>query len=471
MISFAGFRPRTFASKLSVLSGATFAILLLIALTTLYFVTYAILDKRMDEDLIEDVEEFALLHQNEGLTKVKQEMDREVMLGETDSVFLRLLDIEGRTIYSTDLSSWHEVNSNHQIPQQIIHSADKILVSEIYLNEKEANVKTAFGFIAPNIILHMGETTEEIDEIMHLLIIVFSLTFMIILPIISLSSWFLAKYVARGVEQVSLAATEIGQGNLRYRAEVSEQSEEIKTLADSFNTMAERISTLIAEMREMTNNIAHDLRSPIGRIRAIAETSMLTKLTKNSEQNFDTVTADILEECDRLIEMINTTLDVAEAETGIANRIKDKVDLSQLAGEVGEIFEPVAEQQQIKMSFQLEKNCWVQGNLHFLQRTLANLLDNALKFTPPQGEIKVALYRSQKNIHFSISDTGIGIPESEQHRIFERFYRCDQSRSKNGSGLGLSFVKAVVKAHQGKVILESKPGKGSTFTIMTPVLG
>lgn len=246
---------------------------------------------------------------------------------------------------------------------------------------------------------------------------------------------------------------------------VTAQGDEIQQLADTFNAMLDRIRDLIAEMREMTDNIAHDMRSPLARIRAISEVAVSSASTSDDHKQAASTT---IEECDRLLQMINATLDVAEAEAGTAAADVQTVDISELARDACELFEPVAEEKEIELTCELDSGCSIRGNVQNLQRMLANLLDNALKYTPPKGRVGINLGCEDDSIRVAVADTGIGIPAVDQARIFERFFRCDQSRTESGCGMGLSFSQAVARAHGGDISVNSEPGNGTTFTITFP---
>jgi signal transduction histidine kinase len=275
----------------------------------------------------------------------------------------------------------------------------------------------------------------------------------------------MARRALQGVEEVSRAAEDIANGAFNRRVSVRDRSEEIERLVATFNVMVDRIAAVISQMRTMTDNIAHDLRSPLGRIRAIAERALSASRSVDEHR---TASADTLEECDRLLQMINTTLDVAEAEVGAAQLLKEEIDLASIIQDACELFEPIAEDKEIEISAKLEANCQVRGNIQYVQRMLANLLDNALKYTPPKGSVSVELARDDQVAAISVSDTGVGIAPDEQARIFERFYRGDQSRSQQGFGLGLSFARAVAHALGGDISVTSTPNKGSRFTVTLP---
>ena len=168
--------------------------------------------------------------------------------------------------------------------------------------------------------------------------------------------------------------------------------------------------------------------------------------------------------------MINTTLDVTEAEGSAVALTKQDVDLAIVVREAVELFEPVADNKNIRISLNLASGCHVHGNLQYLQRMVSNLIDNAIKYTREDGAVSVDMTRTNGFVSISVSDTGIGIDPRDQKRIFDRFFRCDESRSEQGFGLGLSFVRAVASAHSGRVELESAVNQGSRFTVSLPAL-
>jgi signal transduction histidine kinase len=187
-----------------------------------------------------------------------------------------------------------------------------------------------------------------------------------------------------------------------------------------------------------------------------------------SNTDWEGLASDTTEECDRLLEMINTTLDIAEAESGAAKLKISDVDLVALVTDACDLFQTVAEDKSIELLTELPEHCVIEADLHRLQRVLANLLDNAIKYTPAGGRVTVGLVDEDQRIRLSVNDSGVGISVDEQSRIFQRFYRCDWSRSEYGNGLGLSLALAFVRAHRGDITVSSRPGEGSRFTVVLP---
>jgi signal transduction histidine kinase len=167
--------------------------------------------------------------------------------------------------------------------------------------------------------------------------------------------------------------------------------------------------------------------------------------------------------------MLTTLLDISEAETGVMRLDIKSVKVSELIERVVDLYGCVAEEKEIKLTSSCPENLTIAADSLRLGRVLANLVDNALKYTPSGGNVQIEAEGLQKQVRISVKDNGIGIEKTELTRIWDRLYRCDKSRSEKGLGLGLSLVKAVVEAHRGTIEVESVPGKGSIFKVTLPV--
>ena len=278
--------------------------------------------------------------------------------------------------------------------------------------------------------------------------------------------WIVARRAMGGIGRVTTATARIANQFFDERIVETGRGSEIDQLSQSFNVMASRIQVLMREMRETNDNIAHDLRSPLAGLRGAAESALLHK---NASGETAALAGRVVGECDRLIEMITTMLDISEVESGVARLERDTVNLSDLVRDGGEIFLPSAHDKRIQLEVSTPTSLFVQGDRKKLQRLLANLIDNALKYTPEDGRVSVRLSMQGQDAAVAIEDSGIGISANDLPHIFKRFFRADASRSAQGSGLGLCLAHAVARAHGGEVLVTSTPGKGSLFTVLLPL--
>ena len=253
-------------------------------------------------------------------------------------------------------------------------------------------------------------------------------------------------------------------GRTEARVPAPDTGDALGELSVLVNAMLDRIDAVLAGMRGALDNVAHDLRTPMTRLRGIAETA----LASDDPTTLREALADCLEESDRVIEMLNTLMDISEAETGTMALRVEATNLADLIRQTVELYEDLAEEHGVHLETNAPEELKIDVDRARMRQVLANLLDNALKYTPGGGRVEISGTRAGEEAVLTIGDTGVGIPTNELPHIWNRLYRGDKSRSTRGLGLGLSLVKAIVEAHGGRVEVESTPGVGSRFTIRLP---
>ena len=456
---------KSMAYRLTIRYISAFIVFFGMASLLFYFLVTVILNHQLEEDLGEDLQEFSHFYKQGGLEKVREEIEKEMLSEDAESVFFAIVDNTGHILLSSDLVHWRGAMPVAASIQRELQEG-RPHFRKIATDAKDYPYMAASVALDSERLMVLGETTEEQAEFLQLLLKVFVGVFAFAIPAATLAGWLMAQDAARNIRQISQTASRIQRGQFDSRVNLRTKDAEIQMLIDAFNAMLGRINDLMQEMRELTDNVAHDMRSPLARIRALSETLITAPQSVGLDQH---TAAFIIKECDRLIQMINATLEVAEAESGVARISQERVDMTQLVADACELFETVASEKSVTLVARLAQDCWLTGNLSALQRMLANIIDNAIKYTPAQGAISVTLETGQNQILIAVADTGIGISLADQERIFERYFRCDHSRSLVGCGLGLSYSRAVAHSHGGRIEVTSTPGAGSCFHIVLPV--
>ena len=455
---------RTLAFRLTVWYAAIFTVSSLLAFLFFYLQVASILRERTDEDLLDDVGEFSALLAAKGIEEVKQTMILEAKTDGEKDVFYRLLGPDGKELGSSELFFWGQLSVNQTALQRIAKDAKPVLET-LAIEGRRHKARTVYAPIGPGTILQIGQSLEDNDEFLGEFRKIFGATIAVVMVLAGLLGWFMAKRALKNVEEVTRTARAISANDLQQRVPVKGQADEIDRLAATFNDMLDRIQTLVTETKEMTENIAHDLRSPITRIRGMAEMALTTG---NAIDEYEAAAASTVEDCDRLLEMINTMLYISQTEATAGKLTTEEVDMTGVVRDACELFQPVAEDKGVNLVIEIATDLRVRGVLQGLQRMLANLIDNALNYTPSPGTVTVSVSGDETLGIIAVKDTGIGISPDELPHIFRRFYRCDRSRSRPGTGLGLTLVEAIVHAHRGQIAVTSTPNVGTTFTVTLP---
>ncbi len=273
---------------------------------------------------------------------------------------------------------------------------------------------------------------------------------------------FMSRNMLRRVEAVSNTASEIIHGDLGKRVPLSGSGDEFDQLATNLNAMLDQIERLMAGMRQVTDNIAHDLRTPLSRLRSRLEVALLER--PEAARSHD-IMRETIAEADRLLGTFNALLSIAEAESGTQRAAMAEVDLGEIAGSVAELYEPLAEEKGLEFTIAAGTGVRVRGDRHLLAQATANLLDNAIKYTDA-GSVSLSVGGEDGDAAITVADSGPGIPEDRCAAVFDRFVRLEGSRSTPGNGLGLSLVRAVALLHGGTVTLaDNSPGLRAVFRL------
>ncbi|MEI9995663.1 MAG: HAMP domain-containing sensor histidine kinase [Rhizomicrobium sp.] len=268
------------------------------------------------------------------------------------------------------------------------------------------------------------------------------------------------------LDSINRTSAEIIDGDLSRRVPVGASHDEFDALAENLNAMLDRIERLMKGVREVTDSVAHDLRTPLNRLRNRLEAT-LRHLDPGSDQAGEIEAA--VAETDQLITTFNALLLIAEADAGVTRGEMVPIDLAPIAEDMAELYAPLAEEKGVSLSITPAGATMIDGNRSLISQALANLVDNAIKYTPSGGSVTVTALETPQGVELRVADSGPGIPPQERLRVVERFVRLEASRNSPGTGLGLSLVAAVARLHDARLLLEdNKPGLRAVIRFPRP---
>jgi heavy metal sensor kinase len=284
---------------------------------------------------------------------------------------------------------------------------------------------------------------------------------------VSLLGWLIAGRALTPVTQVALAAQRISGQNLTLRIPSRGAGDELDYLIETFNRMIERLESSFTQMRQFSTDVSHELRTPITAIRGQLEVALFT--AQDAEQYREAI-LNSLQDIERLSQIVRALLLLSQAESGQVALHKTWLDLSASARDIIDQFQIPAEEARIRLVADLPAECPAEVDRVQIERMMSNLISNAVKFTPPGGEVRVSLKCHPERLELVVEDTGRGIAPEHLPHIFDRFYQVPGSDAnvERGLGLGLSFVNWIVRAHGGVVEVSSELKKGSRFTVFLP---
>lgn len=288
----------------------------------------------------------------------------------------------------------------------------------------------------------------------------------LLVSIAGIGGYFLAAQALAPIDQMTRTAQRISAEDLSARIELPGTDDEVGRLASTFDHMIRHLDEAFQRERRFTADASHELRTPLAAIQAIIN---VIRAERRSPEDYEQALDDLAEETDRLRTLTEDLLNLARSDTNKTLEFED-IDISMLLSDLGDSLRPLAEKKSLTLTTDISDSFIITGDGDSLIRLFVNLLDNAIKYTSCGG-ISVSIHRSMHNtVEVSITDTGQGIPSEDLPHIFERFYRVEKSRGSRGSGLGLAIAAQIAHAHGGKIVVRSKVGEGTKFTVLLPIL-
>jgi heavy metal sensor kinase len=451
---------QSLSARLTALYGVILTLSVAAAFLTAYLFMRTVLREGIDQDLISQGEVMILTLHNDSLSAVRRHMVLEAQAAGERKVFFRLLTPDGVAFSSSNMAFWREIRVDPEAVRRVMNQGGRVFRT-VRLPGRDSGVRVMYARLGSGVILQTGQTLLPGARLISAFLRIAFITLVVLGLLSGVIGWMMARKALSGIGTVTKTALRIAEGNLDLRVPTRRGAEEINRLAEAFNRMVGRIAALVAGIREMSDNIAHDLKSPITRIRGAAEVALTSS---DTVEEYQETAAGTVEECDRLLGMINTLLLISRTEAGVSSAVREPVDLAEQVRDACDLFRPLAEDRSVALDRRTPDRCVIQGDTRQIQRAVANLIDNAIRYTPEGGAVLAAVTAAALNtVEVAVEDTGAGIAPEDLPHIFDRFYRADPSRSDTGAGLGLSLVRAVAQAHGGGIDVVSEPGEGAAF--------
>lgn len=451
---------RTLAFRLTFWYSGIFILgFLLLSVISYFFVFASIRDNR--PAIRKEMARYLDLAGKGGLQAIETRVKRQSDASRRRSFFVRVVDSDNRTILLSHRRLWASFD--------LTRPRDQLVEGQwhYYTSTRDSDLLEVLSArLSDGNLLQVGKSIQDRGDVFEHFRDSLLATLIPMVLIGIGGGGFLAARALRPIRDVSATArTIVETARFDTRVPDSRTGDELNELVRLFNAMLDRIDSLIRGMKASLDNVAHDLRTPVTRFRGVAEQALRSD---GGAAACREALADCLEESERLLSMLDTLMDISEAETGTMQLSYEDIDLAAMVHEVAELYHDVAEEKKVAISAQAPLTLQSRGDRSRIRQVLANLVDNAVKYTPSGGCVTIEACEDDENTIVRVRDNGIGITPAEIPQVWNRLYRGDQSRSQRGLGLGLSLVRAVMHAHHGRVEVTSEPGRGSVFFIYLP---
>jgi signal transduction histidine kinase len=456
------------AVRLGVLYALVFTLGAAVVFGVLYWFLADALEKRERAVVERRAQDYAALYESGGAGALRAKLTAGEASPEVNSLLVRIIGPGGNILFGRVPPDWVETQVQQiPLPGAFGNFQVQQVVQTVRIpRDAEKDFTVASAPLSDGRSLQVVRSSDNRAVLLAPLRRTFLTVGAGALTLAALVGLVLAWRVTRPLRAVNDTARRIvATGDLQARVPPPAGGGELAELVRQFNTVLAQNAALIGAQRETLDNLAHDLRTPLARLRGTADLALQNQADSAAARE---ALADCLEESERVLRLLETMLDVSAAETGTLPLRRERLDLGAVLTDAVDLYREVAEEKNITLHIDTPAPVFVEGDALRLGQAVANLLDNALKYTPAGGRVRLAARAEPGFGLIEVSDTGPGVPPDEHEKIWRRLYRGDASRSQRGLGLGLSLVKAIVEAHHGTVAVNEADGGGARFTVRLP---
>lgn len=455
---------KTFRFRLTISFSLAFIFLSLILFAFAYFLLSSSLQDNDRTSVTLKLKEYSDEYQSGSIDGLRRKIKIDSGSGSLKYFMVRLADSQNKTILLQQPAE--NVNYDFLQLERIVPKNESWIA--LQANGEDDVLDIVSARLPDSNLIQVGKGPEQREELLnHFQANFLEELFVAVLLSIAAGA-VLSRQALRPLQRFTKALGPIiDTGQVKARVPVLRSGDEFEELGVRFNQAFEKIDTLIQGIRASMDNVAHDLRTPMTRLRAVAENAMQWD---PSPEAYREALSDCLEESEQVLRMLNMLMDISEVETGSVQLRIAAVNINDLSTQIIDLYRGVAEDRNISLTSNCPPFIIVQGDQQRLLQMLANLVDNAIKYTPVGGRVEINASAIDNSMLLTVCDSGTGIPAEDINKIWDRSFRGDKSRTQRGLGLGLSLVKAVVTAHGGTINVASILGQGTQFSIHLPFI-
>jgi signal transduction histidine kinase len=449
-----GFRLGLWYAGLFVAGG-----LALVLLT--YALLAAALARRDRELVLAALDQYAREFRRGGLPALQDAVGNDRVTGRNEGLFVRVLGPGAEALFASVPSSWRGIDLRSLVPP-----GDAAEQGWTEVPGPGAVFEVFSARLPDGVLFQVGKSSETRADVLRHFRARAAVIFLTTLVLAVLGGLLATREALGPLRRLSAVLRGIVRtGQVDDRVPVRGDGDPLDELGRLFNEMLDRIGALIAGLKGTLDNVAHDLRTPLARLRMRAESALREGTDAETMRR---ALVQVLDETDRVATTLTALMDISEAETGALALRRETLDVGDLLRETAELYEDAAEEKGVALDVTAPERLRVSADRVRLRQALVNLVDNAVKYTPGGGHVRLGAHAEDGHVVLECADDGPGIDAEDRPRIWDRLYRGDRSRSEKGLGLGLSLVRAIAHAHGGEATVDSPPGGGSVFRVSLP---
>lgn len=455
---------KSLSARIALLFLITFSTCLAIAFVVTYFRVRQSLEDFSREVIVSQWRECESVFSARGIKGLQHFLASQANQIRFSPYLIRILNSEGETLFLKPAIQEKKFNfqelydrlndtrlGNKWVSLQAVDDEDKF---DVYTDSTNSL----------DILMQVGRSSENREEVVEKIAGTFMMLGFVLISIAGIIGIWFSRRALLPIANLTRTMSRIEHGNLSERVSLNHSQDELRELGETFNRMIERLERVMRMMKESLNNVAHDIRTPLTRMVVVAERALL----KGDHDSVLSALEDAAENSTEIAALVEMLLDISEADAGTLSLHKENANIGEMLNEIVDLYEFVAGDRNIELVLKVENAPVWFVDRRRLKQAVANLVDNAVKFSPEERRVTIICKLDENALLLQVLDEGPGIPEGDIAKIWDRLFRGDKSRTTNGMGLGLSLVRSIVLAHDGEVSVECKPSAGCLFSIRIP---